>query len=73
MPPKDRKLWQKVVQSRSATIERMIVAVIDEAHEIYEALLLGLRFALNYEVDSASMFSLILVGQPEQRYRACPS
>ena len=64
---KARKLWQEVVRSHSAPGERMIVAVIDEAHEMSEALLLELRFALNYEIDSASMFPLILVGQPELR------
>ena len=41
-----RKLWQEVVRSRSAPGERTIVAVIDEAHEMSEAMLLELRFAL---------------------------
>lgn len=62
-----RKLWQEVVRSRSAPGERTIVAVIDEAHEMSEAMLLELRFALNYNIDSASLFPLILVGQPELR------
>ena len=62
-----RKLWQEVVRSRSAPGERTIVAVIDEAHEMSETMLLELRFALNYNLDSASLFPLILVGQPELR------
>ncbi|MDF2683241.1 MAG: hypothetical protein K0R47_4431 [Brevibacillus sp.] len=32
-----------------------------------EAMLLELRFALNYNMDSAALFPLILVGQPELR------
>lgn len=62
-----RKLWQEVVRSRSAPGERTMVVVIDEAHEMSEAMLLELRFALNYNIDSASLFPLILVGQPELR------
>jgi len=64
---KARKLWQEVVRSRSAPSERTIVAVIDEAHEMSEAMMLELRFALNYQIDSAALFPLILVGQPELR------
>ena len=35
---KARKLWKEVVRSRSAPGEQTIVAVIDEAHEMSEAL-----------------------------------
>ncbi|WP_407635576.1 AAA family ATPase [Effusibacillus pohliae] len=38
-----RKLWQEVVRSRSAPGERTMVVVIDEAHEMSEAMLLELR------------------------------
>lgn len=44
-----------------------MVVDIDEAHEMSEAMLLELRFALNYNIDSAALFPLILVGQPELR------
>lgn len=64
---KARKLWQEVVQSRAVPGERTLLAVIDEAHEISEEMLLELRFALNYHIDSLALFPLILVGQPELR------
>lgn len=64
---KARKLWQEVVNSRSVPGERTMVIVIDEGHEMSEAMFLELRFALNYNIDSASLFPLILVGQPELR------
>ena len=44
-----------------------MVVVIDEGHEMSEAMLHELRFALNCEMDSVSPFPLILVGQPELR------
>src|SRR5690606_3143165 len=62
-----RKLWQEVVHSKSAPGERTLVVVIDEGHEMSEAMFLELRFALNFNIDSASLFPLILVGQPELR------
>lgn len=64
---KARKLWQEVVCSRSAPGEKTLAVIIDEAHEMSEAMLLELRFALNYNMDSAALFPLILVGQPELR------
>ncbi len=64
---KARKLWQEVVRSRTGPRERTLVIIIDEAHEMSEAMLLELRFALNHNIDSASLFPLILVGQPELR------
>ncbi|MBD2846395.1 AAA family ATPase [Paenibacillus sp. IB182496] len=62
---KARKLWQEVVRSRSAPGEKTLVVIIDEAQS--EAMLLELRFALNYNMDSAALFPLILVGQSELR------
>lgn len=64
---KARKLWQEVVRSRTAPGEKTLVIVIDEGHEMSETMFLELRFALNYNMDSASLFPLILVGQPELR------
>src|SRR5690606_21193620 len=40
-----RKLWQEVVHSKSAPGERTLVVVIDEGHEMSEAMFLELRFA----------------------------
>jgi type II secretory pathway predicted ATPase ExeA len=65
---KARKLWQEVMRSRSAPGEKTL-AIIDEAHEMSEAMPLELRFALNYNMDSAALIPLILVGQPELRKR----
>lgn len=64
---KARKLWQEIVRSRLTPGERTLVLVIDESHEMTEAMMLELRFALNYSMDSLSLFPLILVGQPELR------
>ena len=66
---KSRKCWQEIVQQRHAQGERTLLVVIDEAHEMSEAMLLELRFALNHNMDSVSLFPLILVGQPELRKR----
>ncbi len=66
---KARKPWKEVVRSRLTPGERTIVAVIDEAHEMSETMMLELRFALNDQIDSATLFPLILVGQPELRRR----
>lgn len=64
---KARKLWQDVAGSRSAPGEKTLLLVVDEAHEMSEAMLLELRFALNFNMDSTALFPLILVGQPELR------
>jgi type II secretory pathway predicted ATPase ExeA len=44
-----------------------MVVIIDEAQDITPAMLLELRFALNQQMDSVSLFTLILVGQSELR------
>jgi len=41
--------------------------LISLAQEISSAILREMRFALNQQMDSVSLFSLILVGQPELR------
>jgi len=41
------------------------VVVIDEAHELAVSMLSELRFVLNYQVDSFSPLTVILVGQPQ--------
>lgn len=64
---KARKLWQEVISNRCAQGERTLVVVIDEAHEMSDEMFLELRFALNHNMDSASLFPLVLVGQPELR------
>jgi len=43
------------------------VIVIDEAHEMNEAMLLELRFVMSHQMDSRSLFPVLLSGQPELR------
>jgi len=43
------------------------VIVIDEAHHLGMPMLQEMRFLLNFQIDSVSPVSLILVGQPELR------
>jgi type II secretory pathway predicted ATPase ExeA len=45
----------------------MLVVVVDEANEMSDAMLSELRFVMNHNMDSCSLFPLILVGQPELR------
>jgi type II secretory pathway predicted ATPase ExeA len=64
---KARQQWEEAMQARTAQGERMLVVVIDEAHEMSDAMLSELRFVMNHNMDSSSLFPLILVGQPELR------
>jgi type II secretory pathway predicted ATPase ExeA len=64
---KSRQLWDDALQSRINHKERMLVIVIDEAHEMNETMFDELRFVLNFNIDSCSLFPLILVGQPDLR------
>lgn len=52
---------------REEQAERRLVVVIDEAHEMSEAMLLELHFVMSHQMDSRSLFPVILVGQPELR------
>lgn len=45
------------------------VIVVDEAHLLSDAMLEEIRFLINFDMDSMSPLSLILVGQPELRQR----
>jgi type II secretory pathway predicted ATPase ExeA len=64
---KARKLWQELMSNRSIQGERTLIVVIDEAQDMSDEMFLELRFALNHNIDSSSLFPLILVGQPELR------
>lgn len=64
---RSKRLFERVLTDRSAQGDKVLVVIIDEAQEISPAMLLELRFALNQQMDSVSLFSLILVGQPELR------
>jgi type II secretory pathway predicted ATPase ExeA len=64
---KARRLWSEVLSRREAQGERGIVVVIDEAHEMSEAMLLELRFVMSHQMDARSLFPVVLAGQPELR------
>jgi type II secretory pathway predicted ATPase ExeA len=52
---------------REAQAERGVVVVIDEAHEMSDAMLLELRFVMSHQMDARSLFPVLLAGQPELR------
>lgn len=64
---KSKRLLEHVLNDRSIQGKKSLILVIDEAQDISPSTLLELRFALNHQMDSASLFSIILVGQPELR------
>ncbi|MBD2847457.1 ATP-binding protein [Paenibacillus sp. IB182496] len=53
---------------REAQAKREVV-VIDEAHEMSEAMLLELRFVMSHQMNARSLFPALLAGQPELRKR----
>jgi type II secretory pathway predicted ATPase ExeA len=64
---KAKRQWEEVLLSRPSHGERQLVVVIDEAQDLNPTMLLELRFVMNQHMDAASLFPLILVGQPELR------
>jgi len=62
-----KRLWEEVLEARHKQGDRTLVIIIDEAHELSQAMLLELRLVMNHRMDSVSFFPLILVGQPELR------
>lgn len=49
--------------------QRQTLLVVDDAHLLTDALLVELRQMLNFQMDSATPLSLVLVGQPQLRGR----
>ncbi|MDS1030954.1 AAA family ATPase [Bacillota bacterium LX-D] len=64
---KAKRLWADVLEARQEQAEKALVVVVHEAQEMSEAMLGELRFVVSYQMDSCSLFPLILVGQPELR------
>jgi len=64
---KARRLWVQTIENRHDQQDKSLVIVIDEAQDMSDTMLLELRFILNHQMDSLSLFPLILVGQPELR------
>jgi type II secretory pathway predicted ATPase ExeA len=62
-----KRLWEEVLLRRQAQGERSLLVVIDEAHEMSDAMLLELRFVMSHQMDARSLFPVILAGQPELR------
>ncbi|MEW6522992.1 MAG: AAA family ATPase [Bacillota bacterium] len=59
-----RAFWQ-VVRELTEHQRMQLVVAIDEAHTLGHAMLQKLRFLLNSDLDARSLFTLLLVGQPE--------
>jgi type II secretory pathway predicted ATPase ExeA len=64
---KAKRLCDEILQHRAVQGERTLAVVIDEAQEMSHAMIMELPFVMNHNMDSSSLFSLILVGQPELR------
>lgn len=64
---KARRLWGEVMARREAQAERSVIVLIDEAHEMSDAMLLELRFVMSHQMDARSLFPVLLAGQPELR------
>lgn len=64
---KAKRFWTEVLDARHRQGEKTLVLIIDEAHDLSQAMILELRLVMNHHMDSVSLFSLILVGQPELR------
>lgn len=64
---KAKRLWEETLEARHKQGDKTLVLIIDEAHELSQAMISELRFVMNYRMDSASLLPLILVGQTEFR------
>jgi type II secretory pathway predicted ATPase ExeA len=64
---KARRIWTEVLETRCSQKDKSLVIIIDEAQDMNESMLLELRFIMNHQMDSVSLFPLILAGQPELR------
>lgn len=64
---KAKRLWADVLTARQEQGDKTLVIVADEAQEMSEAMLVELRFLVSHQMDSCSLFPVILVGQSELR------
>ncbi|MBT9147174.1 MAG: hypothetical protein DDT32_00926 [Syntrophomonadaceae bacterium] len=64
---KAKRLWSDALEARSEQGDKSLVVVVDEVQEMTKTMLVELRFAVNHQLDSSSLFPLILVGQSELR------
>jgi type II secretory pathway predicted ATPase ExeA len=61
--PKVKQQWRDILDARSAGNSRQLVLFIDEAHDMPETTLLGLRFLMAHGMDPNPAFPVILAGQ----------
>lgn len=64
---KAKRLWAETLESRQEQGDKSFIVVVDEAQEMSLSMLTELRFIVGHQIDSCSLFPLILVGQPEFR------
>lgn len=64
---KAKRLWPEALEARREQVDKSPVVVVGEAQKMTETMLTELRFAVNHQMDSCSLFPLILVGQSELR------
>lgn len=64
---KAKRFWADALDARQEQGDKSLVVVVDEAQEMSLSMLAELRFVVNQQMDSYSLFPLILVGQPELR------
>lgn len=64
---KAKRLWEDILETRQAQGDKQLVIVIDEAQDLIPAMIQELRFVMSQNMDSASLITMILVGQPELR------
>ncbi len=64
---KAKRVWSESLESRRAQGDKPLIVVVDEAQEMSPSMLAELRFVINHQMDSCSLFPFILVGQSEFR------
>lgn len=64
---KAKRLWSETLEARQEQGDKSLIVVVDEAQEMSPSMLTELRFVVGHQMDSCSLFPLILVGQPEFR------
>lgn len=62
-----KKQFERAVWDFYDSQQKIAVVVIDEAHLLQGNMLQEIRFLTNFQIDSVSPLSLIIVGQPELR------
>ncbi|MDD2503018.1 MAG: ATP-binding protein [Clostridia bacterium] len=66
-----KKQFREAIINLNDTQGRFMVVVIDNAQDLPDQTIRELRYALNFDIDSKCLLSLILVGKTEYGYFAC--